>query len=569
MEHPFLDDAIEVQWTKMTAEKVIPDIDVALASANAQLEAICKLTPAELSYENVFHQFWEAKKQVAQAWNRINHLNSLCNSPERREAIQQRLGDVSAFFGGLYLNQALWTVVSQAAEVCSDLDSVRNRHVTETVRSFKQNGADLPSSDRERLADLDRQLAELTQKFSNNVLDDTEAYVRVVTDANELAGIPESAIEVARQTALSREDLADTEAWVFTLHMPSYLAVLTHAESEVLRKDMWSARSQIGRGERDNLALVREILSARARKAKMLGFSHFSDFVLSRRMAKSGAQAKQFVEQLHSDVVQFFDREIQQLEGFWAEHTAAETVPLAAWDWPYAANLMRQQLHQFDDELLKPYFEIDTVMAGLFELVVELFGVRVVERSTIHHSVGDSSPVVDVWHESVKAYDLFEGDKRIGFFYTDWFPRAGKRGGAWMNGLSTASRRGAETAPHVGVICGNFSPPAGDQPALLRHREVQTIFHEFGHLLHHLLSDVSVPELSGANVAWDFVELPSQIMENWCWERPALDRFAKHVDTGVAIPSEMFERLLSSRNFLSGVGFSRQLASTSAVALLD
>jgi oligopeptidase A len=303
----------------------------------------------------------------------------------------------------------------------------------------------------------------------------------------------------------------------------------------------------------DNTALIAGILKLRAERARLLGKAHFADLVLARRMAKSGDRALGFIDDLRSRCADAFKRECRELEESKARETGRPAARLSPWELGYRAERLRRAHYDFDEEELRPFFPMDRVMKGLFELAGRVFGVRVAERPR-----GE----VETWHPDVLYYDVADAlGRHIGSFYADWHPRESKRGGAWMNALITGGPRpGGSREPHLGLICGNLTPPAPGKPALLSHREVQTIFHEFGHLLHHLMGEVEIRSLNGTRVAWDFVELPSQIMENWCWEREGLDLFARHFETGEAIPEPLFRKMTAARNFRSASAAMRQIS---------
>jgi oligopeptidase A len=327
---------------------------------------------------------------------------------------------------------------------------------------------------------------------------------------------------------------------------------MTYLEDEGLRREMWTAASQVGsRPPHDNTALINRILALRAEKAALLGLAHFADFAVERRMAKTGQRALDFINDLHTRAAGPFARECRELEEFRARETGTPARRLAPWEISFWSERLRRDRYAFDEEALRPYFPMHAVIDGMFELVKRIFGLRVAAREG-----------VETWHAEVKFYDLFDqGGRHLGSFYADWHPRESKRGGAWMNYLITGGPRPDGTrAPHLGLICGNLTPPAAGRAALLTHREVETIFHEFGHLLHHLLGEVEIKSLNGVNVAWDFVELPSQIMENWTWERESLDLFARHHETGATIPAEIFAKMTAAKNFRSAAATMRQMA---------
>jgi oligopeptidase A len=401
-------------------------------------------------------------------------------------------------------------------------------------------------------------------------LDATNAWQMVVTEEAKLKGLPSSALDAAKQAAIKK--LGDNEgrdAWVFTLHAPSMLPVLQYLDDEELREEIWSASDRLGTEEpNNNSLLIKEILALRQEKAELVGKKDFADTVLSRRMAKDGKCADDFISNLKVKTLPFFTEENRELEEFKAEKTGQTVGLLQPWEVGYWAEKLKKERYSFDDEDLRPYFPIQSVLNGMFNLVTQIFGLEIVERSTqfegevFAHGVKESQPV-EVWHNEVRFYDLFDQKSKclLGSFYADWHPRSSKRGGAWMNYLKTAEpRQDGSRPPHLGLICGNLTAPSASKPALLTHYEVETVFHEFGHLLHHLCGEVPHRSLNGVNVAWDFVELPSQIMENWCWERVSLDLFARHHKTGETIPEDLFQKMLRARNFMAGNAMMRQLA---------
>jgi oligopeptidase A len=555
-ENPFLDPSFHIRWTALRPELVEPSIDTALARAEGALRAI-ESAEGPPTFENTFVALDEATDALNRAWSRVTHLQSVADSPQLREAHNKVLPRVSAFSASIPLRPALWARLKAFAALpeAGRLGPVRARFIGETVSEFREAGADLPAEGRARLEALQSELAQLTQRYSDNVLDATNAFQLVVEDEGRLAGLPAHAKARARADAAAK-GLGSEErpVWRFTLHMPSAEPLMTYAADDALRHEMWSASSLVGSvAPHDNAPLISRILALRAEKAKLLGREHFADLVLARRMAKTGARALEFIEDFRTRCATAFARECRELEESKARDTGQPAARLAPWEIGYRAERLRRAHYDFDEEELRPYFPMDRVVAGLFKLAGRIFGIRVAERAR-----GD----VETWHPDVLYYDVFDSRERhIGSFYADWHPRESKRAGAWMNYLITGGPQAdGSRRPHLGLICGNMTPPGPGRPALLTHREAETIFHEFGHLIHHLLGEVEIKSLNGTNVAWDFVELPSQIMENWCWEREGLDMFARHFETGAPIPEPLFRKMTAARNFRSACVTMRQVA---------
>ncbi|MEY2880388.1 MAG: hypothetical protein RLZZ15_2768 [Verrucomicrobiota bacterium] len=550
--NPFLDPSFVVPWPRLTPELIAPAIDEALANAQAAIDAIATRDLGGLSFENTFLALEHATEPLNRAWTKVTHLQSVADSPALRDAHNAMLPKVSAFFAAIPLHPGLWSRLKTfaASPAASAVTGIRRRFLDETVKDFLQAGADLSAEKRARLEALQSELAQLTQKFSENVLDATNAWELLVADESRLAGLPAHAKAAARASAEAK----GAAGWRFTLHQPSLEPFLTYLEDDALRREMWTAAAALGaQAPHDNTSLVGRILALRAEKAALLGRAHFADSVLERRMARTGARALAFVEDFRTRCAGAFARECRELEAFKARHTGAPAAPLAPWEISFWAERLRRDRYAFDEELLRPYFPMDRVITGMFELVGKIFSLRVTPRA---------ADEVATWHPDVKFYDLHDArDRHLGSFYADWHPRESKRGGAWMNYLATGGPQPDGTrAPHLGLMCGNLTPPAAGRPALLTHREVETVFHEFGHLLHHLLGEVEIKSLNGVNVAWDFVELPSQIMENWTWDRAALDLFARHHETGAPIPADLFAKMIAAKNFRSACATMRQVA---------
>ena len=571
--HPFLDEGFHVRWSTLVPEAVEPDIRKALEIAKANLESIRRVTPENATYANTFGALERATEQLDRGWGLLQHLDSVCDEPAQRAALNAMLPEVSDFYASIPLNEELWKVLKaygESADVAT-LEPVRRRYVEETMQDFAQSGADLPVDQKKRVAEIEAELSKLTKQYSENVLDSTNAWELVIKDEAKLAGLPASAKAAAFANAKAKELATDeAPAWRFTLQMPSMFPVMQHLDDESIRHQVWEASVGVAAsGEHDNTQLVWEILKLRNEKAAVLGHGHFADLTLQRRMARDGKTALQFVEDLHDRVESALRAEYASLCAYKSAKTGTAVDGLQPWEFAYWSEKRRQEEYDLDDELLRPYFPVDRVMAGMFELCSKLFNISITERDAVFYERGQrpaDAPAdgIEVWHPEVKFYDLKDRatDAHLGSFYADWHPRESKRGGAWMNCLHTGhpGNEGAARDPHLGLITGNMTPPVDGKPALLTHGEVETIFHEFGHLLHGLLSDVPVRALAGTNVPWDFVELPSQIMENFCWDRQSLDFFARHHETGEPIPDDLFNRMIAAKNYMSATAFMRQLS---------
>ena len=575
MKQAFLEDVPHIRWSCLTPESITPAVDEALALAEKGIDEIASQELSKATFTSTYGALELATQELDRAWGRVGHLDSVCNSDALREVYNEWLPKVSAFHAQIALNDGLWQALKAVAdntEQVAKLSPVEKRLIEETLREFRENGADLPPAEKTRLEEVKKALAEKTQKFSENVLDATNAFELIVEDEARLEGLSQMAKDAAKASAASKEgkdDGSKEPRWRLTLQAPSLIPVLQYAEDDEIRRELWAAFSNVGREEpNSNGALLKEILTLRQEVATLLGKSNFADHVLQSRMAKEGKTALGFVEDLHARIQDQFSREIEELEAFKAEKTNTATGPLEPWEVGFWAEKLRKQRYDFDGESLRPYFAIDQVIDGMFAIVQEIFGIRIEEVDTVFHESPQEVPVdgeVEVWHPEVKFYNIYDGEgDLLGGFYADWHPRESKRGGAWMNylrtGLPPEASKNGKREPHIGLICGNLTPSVEGKPAQINHGEVETVFHEFGHLLHHLLGNVSVRSLNGVNVVWDFVELPSQIMENFCWERVSLDRFARHVETGVPIPDDLFDKMIAAKNFQSAMGTMRQLS---------
>ncbi len=543
--NPLLSDQFRIPFHRIRAEHVEPGIRRALAEAQAEVDAVAGAVEAP-TWENTIARLDAATERLGRRVAPAGHLVAVAETPELREAYNAVLPEMSAFWSRLQLDQTLWSRVRSYAgtDEARALTGLQRRHLDKTVQEFKRAGADLPEASRARLQALRVELAQLQQKFSENVLDATAAYELLVQDDARLAGVPEAARRRARQKAREK----GLSGWLLTLDYPSVEPILKYCDDRALRAEIHTAYSTRCRGgEYDNRSLVARILRLRKELADLLGYASFPDYRLEDRMARTGARAIDFERDMTERTRPYWEQDVADLRAHAITLGLDEVEP---WDVAYVTEKLRKERYDIDEEELRPYFPLDRVLEGLFEIVRRTFGFRVEER-----------PIEEVWHPDVRHYEIFAEDgTHVGSFYTDWYPRKEKRQGAWMNDFITGGPSTDGFAPHLGTICGNFTPPDGDAPALLTHREVETTFHEFGHLLHHCTSRVEIPGRAGINVAWDWVELPSQLMENWCWEREALDLFAHHHETGAAFPDKLFRKMVAARRYMGGWAQMRQLS---------
>jgi len=493
----------------------------------------------------------EMNDRLSRAWSPVSHLNAVCNNPELRKAYEACLPKLSAYFTELGQNPELFAAY-QALAVSPEADGfdVAQKTIIEhALRDFRLSGIDLPPAEQQRFGAIQMKLAELASTFSNQLLDATQAWTRHVTDEGLLAGIPESARAQMTEAAKSK----GLDGWLITLEFPSYHAVMTYAEDRALREEVYVAYSTRASdqgpnaGQFDNGPVMNEILDLRQELARLLGFGNYAAFSLATKMAESTDQVLGFLRDLAVRSKPFAERDLQELRAFASENGVAD---LQSWDVGYFAEKLRQQRYSLNQEELREYFPIDKVLSGLFAIVQRLYGIEI-------HELHD----FDAWHPDVRLFEIRENGEHVGRFFFDLYARANKRGGAWMDGARDKRRTslGALQTPVANLVC-NFTPPVGERPALLTHDEVTTLFHEFGHGLHHLLTQVEHAGASGINgVAWDAVELPSQFMENWCWEPEGLALISGHYQTGEALPQQKLEQMLAAKNFQSGLMMVRQL----------
>lgn len=544
--NPLLSDAFRIPFHAIRAEHVEPGIRAALERGTARVEEIAG-DEAPATWVSVMEPLDEITRWVSERITPASHLVAVAETKPLRDAYNAVLPEISSFWTRVSIHQGLWKRIKELAESegAKALDPLRARHLEKTVRAFRRAGADLPQEKRERLESLKVELSQLQQRFSENVLDATAAFELVVEDEARLEGIPDGPKRRYRKAAKEK----GVEGFLLTLDFPAVEPVLKYAHDRALRKEIYTAyTTRCREGEHDNRELVVKILALRQELSDLLGYPSYPDYVLEERMARTGERARAFEAELAEKTRPYWEDDVAALR----DHAGEMGLDgLRPWDVSYVSEHLRKTRFEIDDEVLRPYFPLERVQDGLFEIVKRVFGVEVREKE-----------IEEVWHPDVRYYELHHEDGTwLGAFYTDWFPRKEKRQGAWMNDfISGGPREEGGFDPHLGVICGNFTPPEEDAPALLNHREVQTLFHEFGHLLHHCTSRVPVRALAGLNVAWDWVELPSQFMENWSWEREALDLFARHWDTGDPLPDDLFQRMVAARRFMGGWGQMRQLS---------
>lgn len=544
---------VPVPFDDVRAEDVEPAIDALLVTSQARIDAIAN---APRTYDATLGALDFASIELDFAMSVAGHLEAIDGTPEMRAAYNKVLPKVSAFGSKIMLSAPLYRALRELSETdeANKLDPARTRFLKKTLADFRRNGAELDDAGKARLAEIDVALSERTLKFAQNVVDATASFEIVIDDVARLAGMPEGAIEAARRSA---EDKGK-KGWRLTLQAPSYGPVMTFADDRALRETMYRANiTRACGGEWDNRPIIREVLALRKEKARLLGFQHFADLAIDDRMAKTGKDALAFVTMLKSKLEAAFARENAELAKFARESGHAE--PLEPWDVAYWAEKQRRALYAFDEETLRPYHPLDRLLQGLFEVATSLYGVKI-ERDT----------KMPVWHEDATAWSVHdEKGNRLGAFYLDLFPRETKRDGAWMGGVVDRLPGTAAERENVAVIVANVTPPRRPgQPALLNHREVETLFHEFGHMMHHLLSEVPIRSMAGTRVVSDFVELPSMIMENWTWERDALDRFARHYETGEPIPADVKDRMLRARTYRAANALMRQLGFSTVDLLL-
>ncbi len=549
-ENPLLQSFDLPPYSAIKPEHVEPAVDAILADNRAAIAALLD-TPSAPSWSSLVLALDELGARLGQAWSPVSHLNAVCNSAELRSAYEACLPKLSEYYTEMGQNRALFQAYEALANSpeAAGFDVAQKTILEHTLRDFRLSGIDLPPAEQKRYGEIQMKLSELTSTFSNQLLDATQAWTKQIDDEAQLAGLTDSAKAQMKQAAEAK----GAEGWLISLEFPSYYAVMTYADDRALREEVYTAyctrASDQGpnAGQNDNGPLMEQILDLRQELARLLGFASYAELSLASKMAESTDQVLSFLRDLGVRGKPFAEQDLAELKAFAAEQGLHD---LQSWDIGYYSEKLREQRYSISQEILRAYFPIDKVLSGLFVIVERLYGIQITELKGF-----------DSWHPDVRLFEIRENGEHVGRFFFDLYARANKRGGAWMDGARDKRRTagGELISPVANLVC-NFTPAVGGKPALLTHDEVTTLFHEFGHGLHHLLTRVEHAGVSGINgVAWDAVELPSQFMENWCWEPEGLALISGHYQTGEALPQALLDKMLAAKNFQSGLMMVRQI----------
>lgn len=546
--NPLLDFTGLPHYSSIKATDVTPAIDTLLKENVALIATL--VASAEIPSWAAFVQPMEdAHERLSRAWGPISHLNSVLNSAELREAYNENLPKITQYYAALSQNLALYEKYKQlkGSQNFYILNHAQKKIIDNEIRDFRLGGAELDNADKPRFMQIQEKLSQLSAKFEENLLDATNAFTVHIEAEVDLSGVPQDVLIAAKELA-ERDGLA---GWKLTLHAPCYGPVMQYAENRQLRQNLYRAyvtrASEFGPAELDNTDLISEIVNLRQEAAKMLGFDNYTDYSLVSKMAESASQVVIFLEELAQRARPYAERDMQQLHEF--ARSKLGLVELQAWDIAYVSEKLRVAQYSFSDQEVKQYFPEAKVLSGLFKLIHTLYGLEVQPAKA------------EVWHGDVKFYSILDANNNlIGQFYLDLYAREHKRGGAWMDDARVRRRKNDSIQTPVAYLVCNFSAPVGDKPALFTHDEVITLFHEFGHGLHHLLTQIEDMGVSGINgVEWDAVELPSQFMENFCWERDVLGHLAEHVDTKLPLPRALYDKMIAAKHFQSGLQMLRQI----------
>ncbi|MFC6476187.1 oligopeptidase A [Pseudomonas asuensis] len=539
-------------YSAIKPESVEPAIDQILADNRAAIAELLKTQKENPTWQGLVVAFDELNDRLGQAWSPVTHLNAVCNNPELRTAYEACLPKLSAYSTEIGQNKDLFEAYRKLSESeeAKGFDAAQKKILDNALRDFRLSGIDLPPEQQKRYGEIQSRKSELSSKFSNQLLDATQAWTKHVTDESALAGLPDSAKAQMAAAAQAK----GLEGWLINLEFPSYYAVMTYADDRALREEVYAAyctrASDQGpnAGQFNNGPVMEEILDLRQELARLLGYANYAELSLATKMAESSEQVLSFLRDLAQRSKPFAQRDLDQLKAFAAEQGVTD---LKSWDTGYFAEKLRQARYSLSQEELRAYFPVDKVLSGLFAVVQKLYGIE----------ISEIKEGFDKWHPEVRLFEITENGKHVGRFFFDLYARANKRGGAWMDGARDKRRnaQGELINPIAYLVC-NFTPASGGKPALLTHDEVTTLFHEFGHGLHHLLTRIEHAGVSGINgVAWDAVELPSQFMENWCWEPEGLALISGHYETGEPLLQELLDKMLAAKNFQSGLMMVRQL----------
>ncbi|TKF80435.1 oligopeptidase A [Vibrio kanaloae] len=552
MSNPLLTFTDLPPFSQIKPEHVKPAVEQVIEACRNKIEQVLEGNTSP-SWDNLVAPIEEVDDRLSRIWSPVSHMNSVVNSDELRDAYESCLPALSEYGTWVGQHKGLFEAYKaiKASEAFSALNRAQQKTITDALRDFELSGIGLPADEQHRYGEISKRMSELGSQFSNNVLDATMGWSKQITDVAELAGMPESALAAAKAAAESKEQ----EGYLLTLDIPSYLPVMTYCDNQELRKELYEAyvtrASDRGpnAGKWDNTEIITEQLKLRHEVARMLGFNTYSEKSLSTKMAETPDQVLGFLNDLAVKAKPQGEREVEELRQFAEKEFGVSELNL--WDIAYYSEKQKQNLFEISDEELRPYFPESNVVSGLFEVLNRVFGMSVTEREG-----------VDTWHDSVRFFDIFDATGALrGSFYLDLYAREHKRGGAWMD--DCRGRRiteSGELQTPVAYLTCNFNKPVGDKPALFTHDEVVTLFHEFGHGIHHMLTQVEAGAVSGINgVPWDAVELPSQFLENWCWEEEALSFISGHFETGEALPKEMLKKMLAAKNFQSAMFILRQL----------
>ena len=533
-------------FSRIRNEHYAPALRDAIKNAEAEVQRIAT-QKSKPTFVNTIEALERSGEEVERISGVLFNLNECNTDPEMQRIVMEMSPELTRFSNRVNMNEQLFARVKELYDRRETLAlTVEQQTLLEdTYKGFIRNGVGLQGEARKRFAEISERLGVLSQQMNQNVLADNNDYTLHVTNEKDLSGLPATAVAAARQEAQER----GLDGWVFTLAYPSFGPFLTYADNRNLREQIWRAYNSRGnRGNKnDNNDVIREIVALRLEMANLLGYKTYSEYVLSNRMCESPAELENFFGKLKDAALPAAQRDFEMVSEYAREHGAV--MPLQRWDFSYWAEKLKKEMFEFDEELLRPYFQLERVRQGIFDLYGRLYGLTFKEN-----------PKIEVYHPDVKVYEVHDGSRFMGVLYLDMHPRASKRSGAWMTEFRGQSNLGGrQVRPLIQVVC-NFSKPVGNEPALLSFDEVETFMHEFGHAMHGMLTDCTYPSVSGTNVKRDFVELPSQVMENWCYESEFLNTFAKHYQTGDTVPGEYIKKIKAAEKYLAGWYCVRQLS---------